>query len=255
MPFDKSEAERLLVQCGRRCCICGQLHRVQVHHIVPGDDSIENGIPLCPNCHDEAHIPYSPGRTTRAYSPAELKLHRKRTIDQVKREGKWKLGSVDWKKDKELIAFFAQCLDRPAFRTYFHQELSFADFDQAMEDTLIALNTGYWRLRDGTVIERARGKALIVNPQWREEIEHITKLIEGIRRRFHEVLGLNEMMYHQYHRGGRFHMGEIETLMAGRRHDNDLGAWMDMQRQEAINIMNSVLNEAGLQPLRGLREQ
>lgn len=60
---------------------------MQVHHIIPGDDNIENGIPLCPNCHDEAHTRYSPGRTARAYTPTELKLHRQRTIGQVKREG------------------------------------------------------------------------------------------------------------------------------------------------------------------------
>ena len=56
-----------------------------MHHIEPGDNNIENGIPLCPNCHDEVHTAYSPGRTTRTYSPAELKRHRKRTIEQVSR--------------------------------------------------------------------------------------------------------------------------------------------------------------------------
>jgi hypothetical protein len=253
MGFDKVEVEQLLAECGRRCCICGRLHRVQVHHIIPGDDNIENGIPLCPNCHDESHSQYSPGRTTRTYSPTELKLHRKRTVEQVKREGKWKPGSADWKKDKELIAFFAQCLDRPAFRTYFHQELSFANFDQAMEDTLVALNTGYWRMRDGTLIERAKGKSFVVNPQWREKLEQITNLIEDIRQRFHNMFGLNEMLFH--HRGPhRFHNREIEELMEGFRYDRDLGNWMDKQRQEAINIMNSLLEVVGMQPLRGLRE-
>jgi len=90
MGFDKGEAENLLSECGRCCCICGRLHRVQVHHIIPGDDNIENGIPLCPNCHDEAHTPYSPGRTTRTYSPEELKRHRERTIEQVSRLAKTK---------------------------------------------------------------------------------------------------------------------------------------------------------------------
>jgi len=89
MAFDKGEAEQLLADCGRHCCICGLLHSIQVHHIVPGDDTIENGIPLCPNCHNEVHAGYSPGRTTRAYTPEELKRHRKRTIDQVA-EGKRK---------------------------------------------------------------------------------------------------------------------------------------------------------------------
>jgi hypothetical protein len=92
MAFDKAEVEQLLVDCGRRCCICGQLQRVQVHHIVPGNDNIENGIPLRPNCHDGVHTEYSPGKTTRTYTLDELRGHRKRTIDQVKREGKWKPG-------------------------------------------------------------------------------------------------------------------------------------------------------------------
>lgn len=250
MAFNQAEAEQLLIDCGRRCCICGLLDRVQVHHIVPGDDRIENGIPLCPNCHNEAHIEYSPDRITRTYTPSELKGHRTRTINQVKREGKWKPGSADWKKDKSLIVFFAQCLDRPAFRTYFHQELSFTDFDQAMEDTLIALNTGYWRTRDGTLIERAKGKACIINPHWREKIEKIADIIEDIRRRFHQIFGLKEMLVriqgsHRYH---------IEEFLRGFRHDHDLGGLMDKQRQEAIEIMNSLLEEIGMQPLRGLRE-
>ena len=253
MGFNKADAEQLLVDCGRRCCICGRLHRVQVHHIVPGDDDISNGIPLCPNCHDEAHTEYSPGRTTRAYTHDELRQHRKRTIEQVKREAMWKPGSEDWQKDKQLIAFFAQCLDRPAFRTYFHQELSFSAFDQAMEDTIVALNTGYWKTRSGTLIKRAKGKACIVNPQWREKLEQITNLIEEVRRRFSDQFGLNEMLFH-LHGPHRIHHRDMEMFMEGFREDRDLGKWMNEKRQEAIDIINSLLDEVGMQPLRGLRE-
>jgi len=253
MAFDPTEAEQLLADCGRQCCICGRLHRVQVHHIVRGDDAIENGIPLCPNCHDEVHTGYSQGRTTRTYTPGELKLHRKRTIDQAKRAGRWKRGSADWRRDKELVAFFAQCLDRPAFRTHFHQELSFVDFDRAMEDTLVALNTGYWRMRDGTLIERSKGKACVVNGEWRQRLEEITRLVEGIRRRFHETFGLNEMLIRMPRRGAPGRM-EMEAMMDGFRHDRTLGSWMDDQRQKAIDVMNSLLEEIGLQPLRGLRD-
>jgi hypothetical protein len=88
MGFDKNEIDRLLADCGRRCCICGHLHAVQVHHIKPkekgGTDDIENGIPLCPNCHDAVHTDYSSGKTTKIYSEQELKLHRHRTIEQIK---------------------------------------------------------------------------------------------------------------------------------------------------------------------------
>ena len=122
-----------------------------------------------------------------------------------------------------------------------------------MEDTLVALNTGYWRMRDGTLIERAKGKAFVIHPQWRGKLEQITNLIEDIRRRFQQMFGLNEMLFrlqvpHQLrHR-------DIDMLMEDFRHDRNLGDWMDKQRQEAIKIMNSLLEEIGMQPLRGLRE-
>ncbi|HEY1170265.1 MAG TPA: HNH endonuclease signature motif containing protein [Verrucomicrobiae bacterium] len=247
MPFDKTEAAQLLADCGRRCCICGQLHRIQVHHIIPGDDSIENGIPLCPPCHDEVHINYSQGRTTRIYTPVELKMHRRRTIDLTKKEGKWKPGSAEWRKDKKLIIFFAQCIDRPAFRTYFHEELSFIAFDEAMQDTLIALNTGYWKTRDGTVLGRSLGKSCVVNPRWREELDKITAIIEEIRKKFATSVGLNRMLLHlEGHRGFDPH---DEVL----RRDRNLGHWMDEKRQQAIDIMNGILRDLQMQPLAKLR--
>jgi len=256
MEFDPEQIEALLADCGRRCCICGVLHRVQVHHIKPknqgGTNEIDNGIPLCPNCHDEVHSVYAPGRTTRVYTDGELRLHRQRTIEQLQREGKWTPGSIDWGKDKELIVFFAQCLDRSAFRTYFHQELSYLAFDRAMEDTLLALNTGYWRTRDNVVIERSRGKSCIVNPEWRRKLEDIGRIVEGIRSRFSEALGLNRMLYEYGRYGHSGHPEELEDRMDSFRHDRDLGDWMDAERQKTIDIMNSLLEEVGLQPLRGL---
>lgn len=256
MGFDKKKTEELLAACSRRCCICGTIHRVQVHHIKPkkqgGTDDIENGIPLCPNCHNEVQMGYVPGRTTRVYTEREVKLHRQRTIRQVEREGKWTPGSSDWKKDKKLIAFFAQCLDRPAFRTYFHQELSFLAFDRAMEDTLLAFNTGYWRTREGLVIERGRGKSWVVNPEWRKKLDEITTIIEAIRARFSEALGLNRMFY-EFGRSGLFgYPGHLENMMDGFRQDRELGRWMDEQREKAIGIMNSLLEEVGMQPLQGI---
>lgn len=181
MGFQKSDSEDLLAATGRRCCICGILHRVQLHHIIPkedgGTDEIDNAIPLCPNCHDEVHGSHASGKTTRIYTAGELRQHRRRTIKLVESEGTWKQGSTAWKADRELILFYAQCLDRPAFRTHFHQELSFAAFDQAMEDTLIALNTGYWRLRDGPLIVRGKGKASLVSKPWRDKLDQIVSHI------------------------------------------------------------------------------
>ena len=90
MAFRQKEVEKLLAETGRRCCICGLLHNVQVHHIVPegegGKDDIDNAITLCPNCHSEVHGSHAPGRTTLSYAELELKLHRQRTIEQVRNE-------------------------------------------------------------------------------------------------------------------------------------------------------------------------
>lgn len=84
MPFKKKDIDRLLAATGRRCCLCGSLHNVQVHHIVPkeegGANDYDNAIALCPTCHDRVHVRHSPGRTTRDYTPDELKLHRDRSL-------------------------------------------------------------------------------------------------------------------------------------------------------------------------------
>src|SRR5689334_6065332 len=82
MSFPPDVAERLLVACHRHCCLCHKQagSRMQIHHIIPrsqgGDDSEENGIPLCLDCHAEVHT-YDPkmgmGRKIRA---SELCKHK-----------------------------------------------------------------------------------------------------------------------------------------------------------------------------------
>lgn len=47
--------------------------------------------------------------------------------------------------DREIIKFLVCCFDRPAFRDPICQEGRMEDFDKAIEDTIIALNTGILR--------------------------------------------------------------------------------------------------------------
>ena len=254
MAFNKAEVEQLLAATGRRCCLCSKLHRVQVHHIVPrkqgGTDDIDNGIPLCPNCHDEVHIGYSPGRTTRVYSAEELRRHRDNAIERVERQHHWAPGTPEYEQDKALVLFYAQCLDRPAFRTHFHSELSFSDFDRAIEDTLLALNTGYWRTRDGVAIDRSQGKAHLVNQNWRDKLDGIASILEEIRTRFRQSLGLDEMLLRWHYPPSH----RIDRMMEDRfRGDFKLGLWMDEKRREANELMNSILREIGHPELRALR--
>lgn len=56
--------------------------------------------------------------------------------------------------DGEALRIMAAVLDRPAFATPFHQESSLPNFQQALEDTIRALNTGVWHTREGAEIRR-----------------------------------------------------------------------------------------------------
>src|SRR5690606_18986634 len=48
--------------------------------------------------------------------------------------------------DDDTLALMAAVFDRPAFRTPFMVESSLPAFQQAIEDTIGALNTGIWRM-------------------------------------------------------------------------------------------------------------
>ena len=258
MGFDPKEVDELLAATGRQCCICGELHQVQIHHIMPkekgGSDAISNGISLCPNCHDEVHKDYVSGRTTRVYTTNELKKHKKRTIGRVRKEGKWSPDSVQWKEDKARVLFFAQCLDRDAFRAHFHEERSYVDFDDAMEDTVIALNTGYWRMREGTLIQRGEGKSHVIHTEWRQKLDSICDALVRVRRRFQQSLGLDQMLVHLRHARPPDFFDRMEPHFSRIRHDRDLGKWMDDERQMAIDLMNAMLEEVGVPPLKGIRD-
>jgi 5-methylcytosine-specific restriction endonuclease McrA len=59
MGFPQTEADELLAQCHRRCCICHRFCgiKMELDHIIPreqnGSDTIDNAIPLCFECHAE----------------------------------------------------------------------------------------------------------------------------------------------------------------------------------------------------------
>ncbi|MBI2910021.1 MAG: SUMF1/EgtB/PvdO family nonheme iron enzyme [Chloroflexi bacterium] len=82
MAFPDDVAERLLVACHRRCCLCEKFvgNKMEIHHIVPksegGQDTEENGIPLCLECHAEVGA-YNPRHPKgRKFTPSELRKHK-----------------------------------------------------------------------------------------------------------------------------------------------------------------------------------
>jgi len=90
MPFSREVADVVLVRCARRCCICRKFcgPRMQTHHIVQeadgGDDTLDNCIPLCLDCHAEVNSYNSQHPIGRKYTSDELKKHRDVWFDFVK---------------------------------------------------------------------------------------------------------------------------------------------------------------------------
>ena len=88
VPFSQTIKAEALVACGRSCCVCNRYCgvRIECHHIVPesqgGDDSFENCIPLCFDCHAEVEH-YNPQHPKgNKFSPVELRGHRDRWYQQ-----------------------------------------------------------------------------------------------------------------------------------------------------------------------------
>ncbi|MEG1108853.1 MAG: HNH endonuclease [Oscillospiraceae bacterium] len=82
MGFPKSVAETVLVDCGRCCAICHKFCgiKIELHHIKQvadgGEDTNDNCIPLCFDCHAEVKA-YNPKHPKgRQYTESELRLHR-----------------------------------------------------------------------------------------------------------------------------------------------------------------------------------
>ena len=82
MAFPKEVQIEALVACGRCCCLCHKFcgTKMELHHIIQkadgGEDTFENCIPLCFECHADmgkidAHHPKG-----KSYTPEELKRHR-----------------------------------------------------------------------------------------------------------------------------------------------------------------------------------
>ncbi len=236
------------------CAICNRTGGVQVHHIVlrsdGGSDDASNAIPLCPNCHDEVHAGQAVGRTTRRYTDAELRGHLARTVDLAGKQASLRPGGESWEHDIALIGFYVQCLDRPAFRTWFHLELSFADFDQALEDTSLAINTGFWRTRDGAVIERAKGKSQVINPEWRAKLDQAVGEVDAAHAALRRDLGLDLDLMQMDH--GGYGRGIFDDYGHHLRADRSLGQEIDRHRQAAIDCVNEIvvtLGGVGLAPL------
>ena len=95
MGFSEKVQAEALAACERRCCICHKFcgTKMALHHITQkaygGDDSFENCIPLCLDCHEDMGKADPNHSTGKHYTERELRLHRDNWYESVKnaREG------------------------------------------------------------------------------------------------------------------------------------------------------------------------
>jgi hypothetical protein len=198
---------------------------------------IENAIWLCQNCaklidNDSAQYTTDLLRRWRRLSEEAALL----AVEAPR------IGAIKT-NDEDLIRFYAQCFDRPAFQDPFQQEGNMEAFDRAIEDTIIALNTGCLRSRDGTVLQQASGKAYITNPVWREKLDTIVDLLRAIRSRYD--LAVHDGILHLGHNDGRRQWYCIN--------DHNLAHWMDHTRAQTIELIGSICKEIGVHPPHGPR--
>ncbi len=90
MAFPRKVAEDLLVACQRHCCLCHKPCgvKIEVHHIVPvergGDDSANNAIALCFDCHAEVEHYNTKHPRGRRYTASELRQRRDHHLELVR---------------------------------------------------------------------------------------------------------------------------------------------------------------------------
>lgn len=86
MGFNSDEVSKLLVKCHRRCCICHRFCGVKMEtdHIEQRadskNDSIENAIPVCFECHAEIHLYNDHHPKGRKFQPEEIREHKKQWL-------------------------------------------------------------------------------------------------------------------------------------------------------------------------------
>ena len=93
-------------------------------------------------------------------------------------------------------------------------------FDKAIEDTIIALNTGVLGTRDGSILRKSEGKSTIASPVWREKLDTICDMLVALRKRL--KIAKKEGAYSTY--------GEDEVMYCF--YDRNLEEWFDFTREE-----------------------
>jgi HNH endonuclease len=84
--FTQEDADKLMVACHRRCCICHRFCgvKMEIDHIIQAADDgsadIANGIAVCFECHADIHSYNDHHPRGRKFHPDELRLHKEQWL-------------------------------------------------------------------------------------------------------------------------------------------------------------------------------
>ncbi|MBA4016486.1 MAG: hypothetical protein C0483_04805 [Pirellula sp.] len=250
--IDDAVILQLVQKCDWSCCICWKVDdRVPVilHHIVPhsktADDSYDNLVVLCLNHHGMAH---SKWEISRHPTTPELIKSRKSEFEEAVagfkkgtrpvpgREGDGKDPASH--SDVKALTLIAGFLSRPAVSRSFVAEGNMQDFLRAMQDVIRTLNTGIMKTREGDEIDRTKAGRQFTNPTWRERLGLLSKNFDSIAERVQLAVRNNEL--------------QLDPVSGFYSFNNCmLPDEIDAARHSAIRLLNSVLFEAGIDPVRG----
>lgn len=142
MGFSQNIVNSVLVKCKRSCCICHKFcgTKIELHHIKQvaegGEDTEENCIPLCLDCHAEVKA-YNPKHPKgRSYSEKELVMHRDNWYDKVANSGAYFSNNQYQKIDKKTFVEINESFNKDIH--YFLSKFNFAD-DYILNDWLDSL--------------------------------------------------------------------------------------------------------------------
>lgn len=145
-------------------------------------------------------------------------------------------------EDTDLLGYFRQCFDRPAFKDPFSIEGRMEDFEQAITETIAAINTGTLYDREGRFRGAGgRGKTSLANEHYAEVMEGIVETLRAILARYKQAIHDGEIVIRP----------EPENLMFYYlRDDTDVARWMDEKRTRVLEELSTIFEDAGVRPLR-----
>lgn len=128
MSFPEKVQIDALVACGRCCCICHKFcgTKIALHHIKQkahgGEDTFDNCIPLCLDCHEDMGKADPQHSTGKHYSEKELRMHRDNWYKRYSNEQNGAIAPV-CDDDKALFAKITQCFSGRISEALQYQDL------------------------------------------------------------------------------------------------------------------------------------